>query len=112
MDLLVLKRGLEGGVKHVESALVGGEAGPPRGHAAKRPDRDAAVRLAAPGTAPVLELDDLERRLADEDLDDVLVGQVVAPLDGVEGVAFEAVGLPEHARAASFGGDGVASHRI
>src|SRR5207245_4642187 len=89
VDLLVLERGLEGRVEHVEAALIGGEAGPPGGHAAKGPHRDVAVGLAAPRAAPVLELDDLERRLADEDLDHVLVGQVVAALDGVEGVAIE-----------------------
>src|SRR5205085_9781465 len=72
LDLGELERCLEDRVQHVEAALVGGEAGAPGGHAAERTDADGAVRLAAPRAAPVLELPDLERRLPDEHVHDVL----------------------------------------
>ena len=112
LDVGELQRGLEDRVQHVKARLVGGEAGAPGGHAAEGPHADTAVRFPAPGAAPVLHLDHLERRLPHEHLDHVLVGQVVAALDGVEGVPVEAVGLPKHGRAAALGGDRVAAHGI
>src|SRR5712691_7827459 len=112
VDLLVLERCLKDGVQHVEAGLVGREARPPRGHAAKRPRRDLAVWLPTPRAAPVLHLDDLDRRLTYERFDHILVGQVVRALDGVEGVGLIAVLGPQHGCGTTFGGDCVAAHGI
>src|SRR5262249_12241837 len=60
VDLLVLERRLEDRVQHVEPALVGCIAGPPGRHAAEGSDADASVGFPAPGTAPVLELEDFQ----------------------------------------------------
>ena len=90
-DALVLERGLEQGVEHVEAGLVGGEPGARLLHAAEGPHGDVAVGLAAPGAAPVLQLDQLLRRFLDESLDGVLIAQPVAAGDGVVGVLVEAV---------------------
>jgi hypothetical protein len=86
VNLVVLERGLEDGVQHVETGLVGGEAGSPRCHAAERTGRYLAVWVTGPGTSPVLHLDQLDRGLAHEGLDDVLVREVVRALDRVEGM--------------------------
>ena len=59
----VLQRGLEQRVQHVEAGLVGGEPGAHLLHAAEGADRDLAVGLPAPRAAPVLELQQLARRL-------------------------------------------------
>src|ERR1051325_1502937 len=99
-------------MEHVEAALVGSKAGAPGGHAAEGPGRDLAVRVTAPRAAPMLHLDDLDRRFANEGLDDVLVGQVVGALDGVEGVALVRVFGPQRRRSAAFGRHGMAAHRV
>ena len=112
VDLLELQGGLEHGVKHVEPGLVGGEAGAPRGHAAKRPHGDLAVGVTAPWAAPVLHLDYLDGRLAHEGLDHVLVGEIVGAFDGVEGMGLVAVLGAEHGRGSAFGRYGVTAHRV
>ena len=60
-DLVVLQRGLEQRVQHVEAGLVGGEPGAHLLHAAERADRDVPVGLPAPRAAPVLQLEQLAR---------------------------------------------------
>src|SRR5258708_28005609 len=112
MDLLVLERGLKDGVEHVKAGLVRCKARAPSGHAAKWPCRDLAVWLPAPRAAPVLHLDDLDRRFAYKRLDHILVGQVVRALDGVEGVGLIAVLGAQHGRRSTLSGDGVAAHGI
>src|SRR5450759_4825818 len=112
VDLLVLERGLEDRVEHVEPALVGGEARAPGGHASEGADGDRAVRLAAPWAPPVLHLDHLDRRLSYKGLDNVLVGEVVRALDGVESMGLVRVFGPHHGRGSALGGDGVAAHRV
>ena len=87
----VLERGLEQRVQHVEAGLVGGEPGAHLLHAAERAHRDVAVRLPAPRAAPVLQPQQLARRLVDERLDRVLVAQPVAAGDRVVRVLVEAV---------------------
>ena len=59
---------------------------PPNGRTAM-----LAVRLAAPGTAPMLQAQQLLRGLLDERLHGVLVAQPIAAGDGVVGVLVEAV---------------------
>ena len=91
MDAVVLHRRLEERVKDVEADLVRGVHGPFDGHAAERALAHAAVLVAGPGAAPMLEADDFLRAPGDEELDRVLVGEEVGPLDRVEGVEFEGV---------------------
>ncbi len=112
VDLLELKGCLKDGVEHVEPGLVGGEARTPRGHASKGTGRDLAIGIAAPRTAPVLHLDNLDWRLAYECLDHVLVGEVVGAFDGVESVVLVAVLGTKHGRGSALGRDGMAAHRI
>ena len=90
-DAGVLERGLEQRVEHVEAGLVGGEPRAHLLHAAERAHGDAAVGLAAPRAAPVLQPEQLLGRFLDERLDRVLIGQPVAAGDGVVGVLVEAV---------------------
>ena len=58
----------------MKSRLVGGKKGPIDAHPAERSDAHAAVRVATPGTSPVLKLDEFSRSLLDKSLDRVLVG--------------------------------------
>ena len=60
-DRGIFGRGLEQGVKDMKAAAVGGEPGPLDFHAAESAHIDVAVGLAAPGAAPMLELDHLGR---------------------------------------------------
>ena len=59
--------------------------------AAEAPLRDLTLGRAAEGQAHVLQLDDGVDRLARQHLGGVLVGQVIATLDGVEHVPFPVV---------------------
>src|SRR6476660_9579530 len=102
---------LEKRVQHVKARAVGGEPGALDRHAAEEARVDAAIFLAAPGAAPVLELHQLARAALDEVLDHVLVAQPVATRYGVVEVLVEAVVLARDARGAAFGGHGVAAHR-
>ena len=111
-DAGVLQRGLEEGVEHVEAGLVGGEPRAHLLHAAERAHGDAAVRLAAPRAAPVLQPEQLLGGFLDEGLDGVLVAQPVAAGDGVVGVFVEAVVRADHGRGAALGRDRVAAHRV
>ena len=81
---------VEGVQQHVAGDVLG-EAGARRRVAAEGALVDAAVLGAREGDPHVLELVDGLQRLVDEALDDVLVGQVVAALDGVEHVGFQRV---------------------
>src|SRR5205823_1619152 len=76
------------------------------------PDGDAAVVFAAPGAAPVFELEQLLGGLLDEGLDGVLVAEPVAAGDGVVGVLVAAVVQGDDAGRPALGGDGVAAHRV
>ena len=76
-----------------------------------------AVGEPAEGAAPVLHLVDDRRRLLAHDLRGVLIGQVIAPLDRVEGVLLPgvvaAVGVVGQRRVdAALGGDGMGAGRI
>src|SRR5262249_19752129 len=95
-----------------EAGLVGGEPRAHLFHATEGPDRDAAIRLAAPRTAPVLQAEQFLRRLLDEGLDGILVAQPVAAGDGVVGVLVERVVSADDAGSAALGGDGMAAHRV
>ena len=111
-DTFVLERGLIESVEEVEAGLV---CRVPRAlelHPPEWPDRDVAVGLAAPGTAPALEPDHLLRRLRHERLDGVLVAQPVSAADGVVGVRLQAI-LRLHDRGRpALGHNRVAAHRI
>jgi hypothetical protein len=111
-DGVVLQRGLEERVQHVEAGLVGGEPRPHLLHPAECADRDVAVGLAAPRAAPVLKPQQLARRLLDERLDRVLVSQPVAARDGVVGMLVERVAARDDPGCAALGGHRVAPHRV
>ena len=108
----VLQGGLEQRVQHVEAGLVGREPGAHLLHAAEGAHRHPAVRLPAPRAAPVLELQELARRLVDERLDGVLVAQPVAPGDRVVDVLVEGVALCDHPGRAALGRHRVAAHGV
>jgi hypothetical protein len=76
-------------VQDVESALVGRKPGALDFHPAERPHVDVAVRLAAPGTAPVLELHHFFGAVRDEIIDDVLVAEPIAARDGIVEMVLE-----------------------
>ena len=104
-DPVVLQGGLEQRMEQVEAGLVGGEPGPHLLHAAERTDGDVPVRLAAPRAAPVLEPEQLLRRLLDERLDGVLVAQPVPAGDGVVSMLLEGVTGPDDCGGPSLGRD-------
>ena len=112
LDDVVLERGLEQRVEQVEAGLVGGEPRPLDLHPAEGAHGDVAVRLPAPGAAPVLEPQHLLRRLPHEGLHRVLVAEPVPSGDGVVGVLVEAVRRLDHGGGAALRGDGVAPHGI
>ena len=112
-DRVVLQRGLEQRVQHVEAGLVGGEPGAHLLHAAERRGRRRgrpARRLH--GQPQCSSCSSSARRLLDERLDGVLVAQPVAAGDGVVGVLVEAVVRGDHAGGAALGRDRVAAHRV
>ena len=113
-DALVPQALLEDRVEHVEAGLVSREHGAVDAHAAKGADGDRSVGLPAPGAAPVLELDQLVGRFVGKVFDDILIGNVVAALDGVEGMELDAVaGVPaDDGGGAPLSGHGMAAHRI
>ena len=76
-DGLILERGLEQGMKHMETGLVGGKKGAIDAHATKGPHTDAAIRVAAPGAAPCSSWIS-SAGLRAERLHDVLVRQEIA----------------------------------
>ena len=90
---------------------VGREDRARRAGGAERALRELAVVAAGEDRAPVLELDDVARRLAREELDRVLVAEVVGALDRVVGVDLGAVlgRVAERRVDAALGGAGVAS---
>src|SRR2546428_3968194 len=101
MDVLELHRGLEERVEDVETDLVRGEARPLDGHPAKRALADAAVIIAGPAAAPVLELDDLPRTPRDETFDRVLVGEEIGALDRVTRVQLDGILISKDGRGAA-----------
>ena len=105
------QRGLEQRVQHVEAGLVGREPRALHLHAAEEAHVDAAVGLAAPGAAPVLQLHHLGRALLDEELHRVLVAQPLAAGDGVVEVVRQRIVATHHAGRAAFGRHRVAAHR-
>ena len=112
LDGGVLEGGLKKGVQHVEARLIGGEDGALDTHAAEGANGDVAVRVAAPGAAPVLHLDDLGGGVLNEELDGILVGEVVRAADGVGGVQFKVVVITKDGGCAAFGGDGVTADGV
>src|SRR5256712_1284299 len=91
VDVLELHRRLEERGPGVEADLVRREHGALDGHPAQRALAHPAVRIPRPGTAPVLEPDDLLRAPRDEELDRVLVGEEVGSLDRVERVQLQGI---------------------
>ena len=106
-DLRVLERGLEEGVQDVEAASVGREPGAGYLHAAEVADVDVSVILAAPGAAPLLQLDHLLSTVLDEIFDHVLFTEPVTAGDSVVEVVVQAVVGANDTRRAAFGHDGV-----
>jgi len=70
------------------------------------------VRLAIPGTTPVLQLQQFLRSFFDEGFDRILIAQPVAAGDGVVGVFVETVVGFRNAGRTAFSRDGVAPHGI
>ena len=107
-ELLVehLDQDVAGDVRRVDRARGAGGA--------ERALRELPVLAAREERAPVLELVDVARRLAREDLDRVLVAEVVGALDGVEGVRLRIVvaRVPERRVDAALGRAGVAARRV
>ena len=115
-------------VEHLDQDVagdVGREDGPRRAHGAERALRQLAVLVPREDGAPVLELVDVARRLAREDLDRVLVAEVVGALDGVERVDLGVVvarvaerrvdpasAAPEWLRSVQLGDDGDVRTRV
>ena len=103
---------MEKGVQHVEAGLIGGEDGALDAHASEGANGDVAVGVAAPGTAPVLHLDELVWGFLNEELDGILVGKVVRAADGVGGVQFKVVVITKDGGCAAFRGDGVTADGV
>src|SRR5207247_2845219 len=74
----VLERGLKQCVEQVEAGFVGGKQRACFFHPAERPDRDAPIRFAAPGTAPMLQAHQFFWRLFDEGFYGALVAEPIA----------------------------------
>src|SRR6202795_883436 len=111
-DGVVFHGGLKKSVQHVEAGFVGGEPGAHLFHSTEGADGDVAVVLAAPGAAPVLELEKFLGGFFYEGFDGVLIAEPVAAGDGVVGVLVERVVGFDDAGGAAFGGDGVTPHGI
>ena len=102
-------------VHHVEDRLAGDvahEVGAGLGGAAEHARAQPAALLSVEDDPHALQGDQLRARLLAEDLDAVLVGQVVAALDRVEGVLFPGVLFVEGRVDAALGGVGVAAHGV
>ena len=105
------------GVEQHMPGYIGGIAGSGIAGAAEGALGDRAVGKPAEGASPMLHLIDDSDRLFAHDLHGVLIGQVIAPFDGVEGVFFPgivpAVGIVGQGRVeASLRGDGMGSGRV
>jgi hypothetical protein len=78
-------------MQEVEPSLIGGKPRAHVLHAPERPDRNASIRISAPGAAPVLEPQQLLRRFFYENFDGILVAEPVAAGDGVVGVIIQRI---------------------
>src|SRR5262245_58803713 len=96
----------------MEPGLVSGEEGPINAHSTEGSGAHAAVRIAAPGAAPMLQLNQFSGGFFDESLHRILVGQEVSTEDGVLSMEIEAVVLAQDSSRAAFGRHRVAPHRI
>src|SRR5207302_513942 len=90
-DSVVFERSLKQRMQEVEPGLVVGKPGAHFFHAAERPDSNAPIRISAPGTAPVLEPQQLFRRLFYENFDGILIAEPVAAGDGIVGMVIECI---------------------
>ena len=92
IDLYPLcNRPLIQGVEQHVAGNVGSVAGPRIAGAAEGALGDGAVGEPAEGTAPVLHLIDDRRRLLAHQLRRVLIGEIIAPLDRIEGMLLPGV---------------------
>ena len=80
--------------------------------AAKRARAELPFLVAIKDDAHVLELDDVLGRLAAHHLDGVLVGEIIAALDRIEGMRLPAVGLADGSVDAPLGRAGMAANRM
>src|SRR2546428_7568279 len=99
-------------MQHMEAGLVRGE---PRAlflHSAERADSDVAVRIAAPGTAPVLESQQLFGGFLHEGFHGILIAQPVPTGNRVVGMIVQGVAGFDYRSSAALGGNGVAAHRV
>ena len=99
-------------MKHVESGLVSSVERPFGAHPTKGPYADPSIRVAAPGTSPVLQLYYLITCLTDKSLNHILVGQKVTSLDRIIGMEIQVVIIAHYSRGPTFGGYRMASHGI
>src|SRR5207244_8272926 len=98
--------------QRVESGLIGGKPGAHFLHATKGPDRDVSIRISAPGAAPVLEPQQLLRRLFYENFDGILIAEPVATGDGVVGVVIQRVPRLDYPCSPAFRRNRVAAHGV
>src|SRR5262245_45838614 len=99
-------------MQQMKSRLVRCKKSPIDAHPAEGSDAHAAVRVAAPGTSPMLELDDFSRSLLYKSLDRVLVRHKIRAEDCVLRVKVQIVEFAENGRSSPFSRNRVASHRI
>jgi hypothetical protein len=111
-DSRVFQGCLEQRVQHVEASLVSGEPGAPLLHSAKGAHCNVSIRLPAPWTTPVFQLEQLAWSLLDEGFDSILVAQPVTSGDGVVGVFIEAVVCLDDPGGAALCGNGVTAHGV
>ena len=111
-DGVIFEAGLEESVEHMKTGLVGRKPGALDLHAAKRPHRNRAIFLPAPGTPPVFELKHFLRGFIDKYLDGILIAHPIRAGDSVVGMIVKAVVGLDNCRRPTFGRHGVAAHWI
>ncbi|OPZ76564.1 MAG: hypothetical protein BWY77_01874 [bacterium ADurb.Bin431] len=112
--VVVLEQGVIEGLQLEKAGLVGGEDRAGIAVAAEGALGDAAVLAAGPGNAPVVELEDFAGHGVDKAVHHILIGEKVAPLDGIPGVQLEAVAIlgAHHRGGAALGRDRVGAHHL
>ena len=96
----------------MEAGLIGGKPGALDLHPAEGPHGDMAVRIPAPGTAPMFQLDHLGGSLFHKGFDGILVGQPVGSCDGILGMFIETIVRLDHGSGPALGRYRVATHRV
>ena len=82
--------------------------------AAERPLSNAAVFTASPGYSPMVQLQNLGRNGVDKQIDDILIRQKVASLDGIPGMKLDTVAIlrPHYGGSAALGRNRMGTHQL